>query len=306
MNQVCTNILNIENGKLVTYRGNYSSYKYNFNKKIVTHEKEWNKLMKKKKGKSKKEFAEMVKKSGLEEPKRPYVVKVEFADVPHVKGNLLAVQDLSFSFDDKVIFNKVDFGIDIDSRITLVGKNGVGKSTLLKLIMGELQPTSGFITKHNGLRIGYYHQHFENFLPKDMTPVEYLESKVPEDLIIGGKVQTVRKYLGTMKLEPQAHTSKIGNLSGGQKARVAIIGIIFQQPHMILMDEPTNHLDIETVEGLIEGLQEYEGGLMVITHEPEMITNLESQLWILRNNKIEFYNNTFEEYCQTIVNEMEE
>ena len=303
LNQVCTNILNIENGKLVTYRGNYTSYKFNFNKKIVTHEKEWNKLMKKKKGKSKKEFDEMVKKSGLEEPTRPYVVKVDFADVPHVKGNLLSVQDMSFSYGDKPIFDMVDFGIDIDSRITLVGKNGVGKSTLLKLIMGEIKPSTGYITKHNGLRVAYYHQHFENFLPKEKTPVEYLESKVPEELVSGSKMQTVRKYLGTMKLEPQAHHSLIGNLSGGQKARVAMIGIIFQQPHLILMDEPTNHLDIETVEGLIEGLQSYEGGLMVITHEPEMITNLESQLWILRNGKIEFYNNTFEDYCQSIIDE---
>jgi len=303
LNQVCTNILNIENGKLVTYRGNYSSYKFNFNKKVVTHEKEWNKLMKKKKGKTKKEFDEIVKKSGLEEPPKPYVIKVDFASVPHVKGNLLSVQDLSFSYGSRQIFDMVDFGIDIDSRITLVGKNGVGKSTLLKLIMGEIEPSNGYVTRHNNLRVAYYHQHFENFLPKDKTPVEYLESQVPEDLVQGSKMQTVRKYLGTLKLEAQTHNSLIGNLSGGQKARVALIDIIFQKPHLILMDEPTNHLDIETVEGLIEGLQSFEGGLMVITHEPELITNLESQLWILRNNKIEFYNNTFEDYCQSIIDE---
>ena len=114
-------------------------------------------------------------------------------------------------------------------------------------------------------------------------------------------MQTVRKYLGTVKLESGAHNSLIGNLSGGQKARVALIGLIFQKPHFILFDEPTNHLDIETVEGLIEGLKEYNGGLMIITHEAEMITNLESQLWILKNNKIVFYNNTFEEYCDQIL-----
>ena len=301
LNQVCTNILNIEDKKLVTYRGNYSSFKYNYNKKIVTHEKEWNKLMKKKKGKSKKEFADIMKKSGLEEPAKPYNVKIEFSPVPCIKGNLISVQDLSFSYDDKQIFDSVDFGIDIDSRITLVGKNGVGKSTLLKLIMGDEKPMDGYITKHNSLRIGYYHQHFEKFLPKDKTPVEYLESKVPDGLKTGTPEQTVRKYLGTMKLESQAHTSLIGNLSGGQKARVALISIIFDQPHLILMDEPTNHLDIESVEALIEGLQSYDGGLVVITHEPELITNLESELWILRNGKIEAYNNTFEEYCNSII-----
>ncbi len=302
LNQVCTHILNIEKHKLVTYKGNYSSYKFNYNKKVRHEEKEWNKLMKKKKGKSKKEFDELVKTSGLTEPERPYVVKLEFPEIPQFKNNIISVEEVSFSYGDKVIFDKINFGLDMDSRVTLIGKNGVGKSTLLKLIMGELNPKSGIVMKQGGLRIGYYHQHFEHFLPKDKTPIEYLEDTVPEDLIIGSKMQTVRKYLGTVKLESEAHKSLIGNLSGGQKARVALIGLIFQKPHFILFDEPTNHLDIETVEGLIEGLKEYDGGLMVITHEAEMITNLESQLWILKNNRIEFYNNTFEEYCEEIIN----
>jgi ATP-binding cassette subfamily F protein 1 len=301
LNQVCSHILNIEKHKLVTYKGNYSSYKFNYNKKIRHEEKEWGKLMKKKKGKSKKDFDDLVKTSGLTEPEKPYLVTIDFPEVSQFKSNIISVEELSFSYDDKVIFDKINFGLDMDSRVTLIGKNGVGKSTLLKLIMGELEPKEGVIMKQNGLRIGYYHQHFEHFLPKDKTPIEYLEESVPEDLISANKMQTVRKYLGTVKLESEAHNSLIGNLSGGQKARVALIGLVFQKPHFILFDEPTNHLDIETVEGLIEGLREYEGGLMVITHEAEMITNLESQLWILKNNKIEFYNNTFEEYCDQIL-----
>ena len=167
--------------------------------------------------------------------------------------------------------------------------------------MGELEPSEGTVVKQNGLRIGYYHQHFESLLPKDKTPIEYLEETVPEQLISGNKMQTVRKYLGTLKLEAEAHNSTIDSLSGGQKARVAFISLLFQKPHFILLDEPTNHLDIETVEALIEGLKEYKGGLMVITHEPEMITNLESELWILENNKITFYNNTFEDYCDSLI-----
>ena len=301
LNQVCSHILSIEKYKLVTYKGNYSSYKFNYNKKIRHEEKEWNKLMKKKKGKSKKDFEELVKSSGLTEPEKPYVITVDFPEIAQYKNNIISVEELSFSYGENVIFNKINFGLDMDSRVTLIGKNGVGKSTLLKLIMGEVEPTSGIVMKQSGLRIGYYHQHFEHFLPKDKTPIEYLEESVPEDLISSNKMQTVRKYLGTVKLESSAHNSLIGNLSGGQKARVALIGLIFQKPHFILFDEPTNHLDIETVEGLIEGLKEYEGGLMVITHEAEMITNLESQLWILKDNRIEFYNNSFEEYCDEII-----
>ena len=120
-------------------------------------------------------------------------------------------------------------------------------------------------------------------------------------MINHNKMQTVRKYLGSVKLESKAHNSLIGNLSGGQKARVAMVRLIFQKPHLILFDEPTNHLDIETVEALIEGLKEYEGGIMLITHESEIITNLESQLWILKDKRIEFYNNSFDNYCEMIL-----
>ncbi len=301
LNQVCSHTLNIEKGKLVTYRGNYSSYKFNFEKKLKHEEKEWDKLIKKKKGKSKKEFEELLKNSGLTEPEKPYNVKIEFPEISQYRNNVISVDSLNFSYGENEIFKDVSFGLDMDSRVTLIGRNGIGKSTLLKLIMEELNPIEGLVVKQNGLRIGYYHQHFENFLPKDKTAIEYLEELVPEDLANQNKMQTVRKYLGSVKLESKAHNSLIGNLSGGQKARVALVRLIFQKPHFILFDEPTNHLDIETVEALINGLKDYDGGIMLITHESEIITNLDSQLWILKDKKIEFYNNSFDEYCEMIL-----
>jgi ATP-binding cassette, subfamily F, member 1 len=302
LNQVCTNILNIEKGKLVTYKGNYSQFKYNIEKKFRHELKEWMKLIKKKKGKSNKEFNEIVKKSGLKPPEKSYNVNIEFCQVPKYDNNIISVKDVSFSYDNKLIFKSLDFGLDTSSRVTLIGKNGVGKSTLLKLILGDLEPNSGEIIKRSGLKIGYYHQHFEDYLPKDKDPIDFLESIVPEDLITMNRIQTVRKYLGTVGLEPDAHTSFIEDLSGGQKARVALVSLIFQKPSLILFDEPTNHLDIETVEALIEGLKSFEGGVMLITHESEMITNLDSELWILENNGITYYNNSFEDYCNSIIN----
>tara|TARA_B100001093_G_C26829667_1_gene1015572 strand:- start:1111 stop:2727 length:1617 start_codon:yes stop_codon:yes gene_type:complete len=301
LNQVCSHTLNIEKGKLVTYRGNYSSYKFNFEKKIKHEEKEWEKLIKKKKGKSKKEFEELMKQSGLSEPEKPYNVKIEFPEISQYRNNVISIDNLNFSYGETEIFKNVSFGLDMDSRVTLIGRNGIGKSTLLKLIMEELIPVEGLVVKQNGLRIGYYHQHFEHFLPKDKTAIEYLEELVPEDLANQNKMQTVRRYLGSVKLESKAHNSLIGNLSGGQKARVALVRLIFQKPHFILFDEPTNHLDIETVEALINGLKDYEGGVMLITHESEIITNLDSQLWIIKDKKIEFYNNSFDSYCEMIL-----
>ena len=304
LNHVCSHILNIEKSKIVTYRGNYSTYKFNFEKKLKHEEKEWGKILKQKKGKSKKEFEEILKKSTVKEPERPYNVRINFTEIPKYRNNVISVENLKFSYDNKVIFDDISFGLDMESRVTLIGKNGIGKSTLLKLIMGEIIPNDGSVIKQNGMRIGYYHQHFENFLPKDKSPVEYLEETIPQDLLHQDKIQSVRKYLGSVKLESKAHHTLIGNLSGGQKARVALISLIFQKPHFILFDEPTNHLDIETVEALIDGLKDYEGGLMVITHESELITNLESQLWIVKDKKIEFYNNTFEDYSNKIMEQV--
>ena len=149
----------------------------------------------------------------------------------------------------------------------------------------------------------YYNQHFEELLPFDITPIDFLKNMVPKDLIESDREKTVRAYLGKVKLEGAAHNKLIRELSGGQKARVAFINLIFNQPQVLLLDEPTNHLDIETVEGLIEGLQGYEGGIILITHEPEMINALESELWIMDAEKkvVERSKNTYEEYSQKVL-----
>ena len=118
--------------------------------------------------------------------------------------------------------------------------------------------------------------------------------------------KTVRSYLGKVKLEGSAHNKLIKELSGGQKARVAFVNLIFHEPHLLLLDEPTNHLDIETVEGLIEGLKDFDGAIVLITHEPELINALESDLWIMNPEKktIEISKNTYEEYSQIVLNKI--
>jgi len=136
-----------------------------------------------------------------------------------------------------------------------------------------------------------------------MTPINFLKNIVPKDLIEQDREKTVRSYLGKVKLEGSAHNKLIGELSGGQKARVAFVKLIFHQPHLLLLDEPTNHLDIETVEALIEGLKEYEGGIILITHEPELINALDSELWIMNpdNKNIEISKDSYEEYSQKVL-----
>lgn len=309
LNNICSHILNIEDHKLVTYKGNYHNFKNLFEIKMKQINKKWEqfqkkvKKLRKKKGLKNKDIELMKKEENIIQPLRDYNVKIDFFETPTFKNNIISVENLTFGYDN-VLFKNVDFGINTESKIVLVGKNGSGKSTLLKLIMGEIEVEDDnvFISRQSKLRIGYYHQHFEDILPKDKTPVEYLESLVPDDLE-GDKRLITRKYLGRMKLEGKAHNSLIGDLSGGQKARVALVKLIFQKPHLIIMDEPTNHLDIKTVEALIEGLKNFNGGLLIITHEAELINQMEEiQLWVLQDKKIYFYSKTFDDYCDQIIN----
>ena len=129
------------------------------------------------------------------------MVNIPFEDVPEFKDNVIRIEDASFSYGDKLILKDVDFGIDMTSRITIVGKNGSGKSTLMKMLMGELEPKTGSVWRQDRLRISYYHQHFDSQLPKEKSPVEFLDSILHPDMVINGnRVQTIRKYLGHVGL----------------------------------------------------------------------------------------------------------
>jgi ATPase subunit of ABC transporter with duplicated ATPase domains len=167
--------------------------------------------------------------------------------------------------------------------------------------MNEIQPESGYINIKDGIRVGYYNQHFDQHLPFDKTPVDYLYDLLPFNC--ENKKETIRSYLGRINLESAAHTKLISELSGGQKARVAFIKLIFESPHILLLDEPTNHLDIETVEALIDCLESYHGGILLITHEPELINRLGSRIWYLDNDikKINFNIESYDDYCELLL-----
>jgi ATP-binding cassette subfamily F protein 1 len=308
LNETCSQIMNIENLKLVTYRGNYTMFKKSLEQKqknqIKIYEAYEKKLKEfKKNNSSKNGVEEFIKKNLVPKPEKQYYVKINFQPTNSFKSHVIKLEDICFSYSDKEILKNVEIGIDMNTRATLVGLNGSGKSTLMKLISGEIKPSSGTVWIQNNLRIGYYNQHFEEQLPMDKTPIEYLIDRIPDNLKDGNREITVRSYLGNLKLEGNAHNKKINELSGGQKARVALVKLIFQQPHVLLLDEPTNHLDIETVEALINGLKDFNGGILLITHEPELINSLESELWIMDKNTKQVckYLNSYENYCKNRV-----
>ena len=199
-----------------------------------------------------------------------------------------------------MIFNQIDFGIDMDSRVCIVGPNGAGKSTLLKLLTGEVDPSKGELRRNPRLRMGIYNQHFVDRLPMTKTPVEHLRDRFQDE-----DYQSIRNRLGKYGLEGHAHEVVMRDLSGGQKARVVFVELSLQRPHILLLDEPTNNLDVETIDALCEAIREFNGGVVVVTHDARLIESCDCQLWVVEKLGVTPWTEGFEDYKDTLLEEME-
>lgn len=289
LNSVCTNMILIDNNILYNYKGNYDKYLISHSLELKSMEKEIkiinNKIREmRKKSKPKNEITEYINGRITKMPK-PYKVNIIFNDVKDLKYPILDLEKISFSYNlnpIKNIIKNTSLSIDLKSRYAIVGENGSGKSTLLKILAGILSPISGELNKNYKLRVGYYHQHASDILPEDITPIEYIH-KLKTEL----KLQDVRRLLGDIGLYGKLHNNKIKTLSGGQKARILIVSMYIQDPHIMLLDEPTNHMDITTNEALIKSINNYKGGVVMISHDINLIRNINCEILELIDGKIE-------------------
>lgn len=301
----------LEGNSVYTIRGNYYDAK-NFvidcrNETLKNYEKYENKLANFKRSKppkTKNQIEEYIRNNEVPRPPQEYTVNIEWNEVGNFRGNILSIRDVSFTYPSGAkIFDKINFDIFNDSRIALVGSNGAGKTTLFQLCSGELNPDpdSDVIIRNNQLRVGYYYQRLLDNLPLEMTPTEYLQS-LNSKLSIGD----CKGILGRLSLK-KTHVGdptsvKIKNLSGGQKVRVAFAGIQGFNPHLLLLDEPTNHLDIESIEALIDGLNNFNGAIVIITHNIKLIKSLNNiRIFVVGNQKVEEWRLPFEEYCKKVL-----
>ena len=196
------------------------------------------------------------------------------------------MDNISFGYNNNLLVENVNLSFDQGEKIAIVGINGCGKTTLMKVIAKELLPTKGEVRYHSNIRIGYYTQHLTEKLPIDLTPIEFLQS-------IDSNLQefNCRKYLGSIGLVGDLHKQPIDTLSGGQKARVLFASICAKNPHVILLDEPTNHLDIETIDALVNAINEFDGTIIMITHNINLIEASNCKIYELYDktlNEIEF------------------
>ncbi|CAI0441754.1 unnamed protein product [Linum tenue] len=185
----------------------------------------------------------------------------------------------------------LNFGIDLDSRVAMVGANGIGKSTILKLISGELQPSSGTVFHSAKVRIAVFSQHHVDGLDLSSNPLLYMMRCFP-----GVPEQKLRSHLGSFGVTGNLALQPMYTLSGGQKSRVAFAKITFKKPHLILLDEPSNHLDLDAVEALIQGLVLFQGGIVMVSHDEHLISGSVDELWVVSDGRIAPFHGTFQDY----------
>ncbi|VDK69253.1 unnamed protein product [Litomosoides sigmodontis] len=332
LDSVCTDIIDLHDQKLYYYKGNYTVFKKMKDQKMKERMKAFENQQKqlaamKKGGKSSKQAVEEMKNRlqnkqnkvnkgkkgstvmadeadvasvGLLQKVREYNVKFTFPDTTKLPTPVLGLHGVTFGYKDQILFKNLDFGVDMDSRIAIVGPNGVGKSTLLKLLAGKIEPQEGEVRRHRQLRIGWFDQHANEALNGEQTPIEYLFAKFRTDY------QDARKQLGTVGLPGSTHTVKIKDLSGGQKSRVALAELALGAPDLLILDEPTNNLDIESIHALAEAIENFSGGVIMVTHDERLIRETNCQLWVVENLGIAEIDGDFEDYRKEILDQLGE
>ncbi|KAG2678379.1 hypothetical protein I3760_11G000600 [Carya illinoinensis] len=338
LNTVCNEIIHLHDLKLHLYRGNFDEFESGYeqrrkemNKRFETYEKQikaakrsgsraqQEKVKDRAKFNAAKEASKSKAKGKVDEdeplpeaPKkwRDYSVEFHFPEPTELTPPLMQLIEVSFSYPNRVDFrlSNVDVGIDMGTRVAIVGPNGAGKSTLLNLLAGDLVPTEGEVRRSQKLRIGRYSQHFVDLLTMEETPVQYLLRLHPDQEGLS-KQEAVRAKLGKFGLPSHNHLTPIAKLSGGQKSRVVFTSISMSKPHILLLDEPTNHLDMQSIDALADALDEFTGGVVLVSHDSRLISRVcddeeKSEIWVVENGTVRTFPGTFEEYKEELQREI--
>lgn len=205
---------------------------------------------------------------------------------------ILQLDEVEFGYNpDQRIFNGLSVSADLESRICIVGENGAGKSTVLKLLMGELTPVNGTRYAHRNLKIGYFSQHHVDQLDLNVCSIELLLKRFP-----GHTEEEYRHQLGGYGITGELATRPVASLSGGQKSRVAFAQMTMPCPNFYILDEPTNHLDMETIEALGKALNKFRGGVVLVSHDERLIRMVCKELWVCEAGRVHRVDGGFDEY----------
>ncbi|MGO2346898.1 MAG: ABC transporter ATP-binding protein, partial [Providencia sp.] len=206
---------------------------------------------------------------------------------------LLKMEKVSAGYGEKIILDSIKLNLVPGSRIGLLGRNGAGKSTLIKLLAGDLQPLHGVVSLAKGIKLGYFAQHQLEYLHPEESPLQHLARLAPKET-----EQQLRDYLGGFGFKGDQVTDPTLRFSGGEKARLVLALVVWQRPNLLLLDEPTNHLDLEMRQALTEALMDFEGALVVVSHDRHLLRSTTDEFYLVHGGMVEQFDGDLEDYQQ--------
>ena len=327
-----TNVtLHIENGRLTRYGGNYSTFEdtramqlelqqnaYAKQQDKIAHLQKFIARFKAKASKAK-QAQSRVKALDRMERLAPVLASAdftfEFKEPPNLPNPMLVMENASFGYPPPadapagsaptVIVRNVNKSVMAGQRIGILGANGQGKSTLVKTIARTLKPTGGTVLEGKGLNIGYFAQQELDVLRPLENPLEHMVNMARAGLPAGqsGREQDLRTFLGTFNFSGDMVKQPVGTMSGGEKARLVLCMIVWQRPNLLLLDEPTNHLDLATREALAVALNEFEGTVMLVSHDRSLLRSVCDEFWLVSRGGIEPFDGDLDDYQRYLLDE---
>ena len=312
MNRIVTRIVEVANKTITTYSGNYDFYlrerEIRKEQLLAAHQKQQDMLAKEEEfiarfaarashaAQVQSRVKKLEKIDRIEIPAEDRVMKFDFPPSPRSGNDVVRLQDCGkeWNLEDgriKTVFKGATGLVKRLDKIAVVGVNGAGKSTLLKMIYGQTQPTEGSCVLGTNLKIGYFSQHSLDVLNPNKTIFDEIHDRIPE-----ATIGFVRNLLGAFLFSGDDVYKKIGVLSGGEKSRVVLATILAQPVNFLILDEPTNHLDIKSREILLESIKEFDGTVMIVSHDRHFLRQVTNRVFELDKGELRKYEGTYAEY----------
>jgi len=220
----------------------------------------------------------------------------EFPDPAELRPPLITLDLASVGYGDKPILSRLNLRLDPDDRIALLGRNGNGKTTLARLLAAQLAPMDGAMNASGKMRVGYFTQYQVEELDADETPLQHMTIQMK-----GASPAAVRGQLGRFGFSGDKATTKVGKLSGGERARLALALITRDAPHMLILDEPTNHLDVDAREALIQALNDYTGAVVIVSHDRHMLEMTADRLVLVDSGTAKEFDGSLDDYIAFVL-----
>jgi len=309
LDNVTTHILHLHDGRAKLYVGNYTAFERqraeHLRQQQIAHEKEQaerahlQKFIDRFKAKASKakqaqsRMKRLAKLAGTEAVRVERGVHIDLPEPLKMPNSLLSLRhvDAGYGADAKIL-SDVGFGLEAGDRIGLLGPNGAGKSTLVKTMVGELAPMTGERVAHPDLVIGYFAQHTVESLVAGTSPIDHLKELSPNTATLD-----FRNFLGRWQFAGDRAFEPIDNFSGGEKARLALALIAWRKPNLLLLDEPTNHLDLDMREALAEALSDFDGAIVMVSHDRHLIGLVCDEYWRVHDGVVEPFNGDLDDYA---------